>query len=114
MVVVKDHALRLADVTRLAGAVQEMLTDMTAAAGEAAALRERCKEFPQCKAKAGTHKGGISSFPQSEPELGARRAASSCSAVMLLLRGLITFLILLKPVVTASERSPVWPSTDDI
>lgn len=38
-------ALRLADVTRLAGAVRELLTDMTAAPGDEAALRERCEEL---------------------------------------------------------------------
>jgi hypothetical protein len=38
-------ALRLADVTRLAGALRELLTDLTAASGDEAALRERCEEF---------------------------------------------------------------------
>jgi replicative superfamily II helicase len=38
-------ALRLADVTRLAGAVREVLTDMTVAPGDEAALREKCEEL---------------------------------------------------------------------
>jgi hypothetical protein len=36
-------ALRLADATRLAGAVREMLTELVALPGEEAALRERCE-----------------------------------------------------------------------
>jgi hypothetical protein len=38
-------ALRLADVTRLAGAVREMLTELVAIAGEEAVLREQCDEI---------------------------------------------------------------------
>lgn len=39
------YALRLADATRLAGAVREMLVQMVSAAGDEAALRERCEEL---------------------------------------------------------------------
>jgi replicative superfamily II helicase len=38
-------ALRLDDATRLAGALHELLTDLTAASGEEAALRERCEDL---------------------------------------------------------------------
>ena len=38
-------ALRLADVTRLTGAVREVLTELTVAAGDESALRERCEEL---------------------------------------------------------------------
>ena len=38
-------ALRLADITKLAGALRELLTDLTAASGDEAALRERCEEL---------------------------------------------------------------------
>jgi replicative superfamily II helicase len=38
-------ALRLADATRLAGAAREMLTELVAASGDEAALRERCEEL---------------------------------------------------------------------
>jgi len=38
-------ALRLADVNRLAGSVREMLTEMTAAPGDEAALCEKCEEL---------------------------------------------------------------------
>jgi hypothetical protein len=38
-------ALRLADATRLAGAVREMLTELVAVPGEEAALRERSEEL---------------------------------------------------------------------
>jgi replicative superfamily II helicase len=38
-------ALRLADATRLAGAVREMLVEMVSAAGDEPALRERCEEL---------------------------------------------------------------------
>lgn len=38
-------ALRLADATKLAGAVREMLTELTTAPGDEAALREHCEEL---------------------------------------------------------------------
>lgn len=38
-------ALRLADATRLAGALRELLTDLSAATGDEPALRERCEDL---------------------------------------------------------------------
>jgi hypothetical protein len=38
-------ALRLVDATKLAGAAREMLTELVAAPGDEAALRERCEEI---------------------------------------------------------------------
>jgi hypothetical protein len=49
----------LVDATRLAGAVREVLTELVAAPGEEAALRERCEEL---LTKAKLKPGGIKSW----------------------------------------------------
>jgi hypothetical protein len=42
---VGTFALRLADVTRLAGALRELLNELTVTPGDESALRERCEEL---------------------------------------------------------------------